>query len=75
VTAYAAPWCGSCQIAKRFLDEQGVAYTAITIDEDEAAAQRVEQWNNGNLTIPPLDIDGTLLTNPPPARLRDVLGL
>jgi len=75
VTLYSAPWCGYCCIAKRFLDEQGVLYTEINIDEDEAAAQRVEQWNNGNRTIPTLDIDGTILTNPSPAHLRQVLDL
>jgi len=57
------------------LDEQGVSYTEINIDEDEAAARRVEQWNHGNRTIPTLDIDGTILTNPTPAHLRHVLSL
>jgi mycoredoxin len=75
VTLYSAPWCGYCRIAKRFLDEQQVPYTEINIDEDEAAAQRVEQWNQGNRTIPTLDINGTILTNPSPAQLRQVLGL
>ena len=75
VTLYSAPWCAYCRIAKRFLDEQGVSYTEINIDDDEAAARRVEQWNNGNRTIPTLDIDGTILTNPSPAHLRQVLSL
>jgi mycoredoxin len=75
VTLYSAPWCGYCRITKRFLDEHGVAYTEINIDEDEAAALRVQQWNNGNRTIPTLDINGTILTNPPPSQLRQVLGL
>jgi len=35
----------------------------------------VEQWNNGNRTIPTLDINGTILTNQTPAQLRQVLGL
>ena len=75
VTLYSAPWCAYCRIAKRFLDEQGVSYTEINIDEDEAAARRVEQWDNGNRTIPTLDINGTILMNPSPAHLRQVLGL
>jgi mycoredoxin len=75
VTLYSAPWCGYCRIAKRFLTENSVFYTEINIDEDEEAAQRVEQWNNGNRTIPTLDIDGTIFTNPTPAQLRQVLGL
>jgi mycoredoxin len=57
------------------LDEQQVPYTEVNIDEDEDAARRVEQWNQGNRTIPTLDIDGTILTNPSPAQLRQVLGL
>jgi len=56
-------------------DEQQVPYTEINIDEDEDAARRVEQWNHGNRTIPTLDIAGTILTNPSPAQLRQVLGL
>jgi mycoredoxin len=47
VTLYSAPWCGYCRIAKRFLDEHGVAYTEINIDEDQEAALRVEQCGSG----------------------------
>jgi len=75
VTLYSAPWCGYCHIAKRFLDEQQVPYIEIDIDQDEEAAKRVEQWNNGDRIIPTLDIDGTVLTNPSPTQLRQVLGL
>jgi glutaredoxin len=57
------------------LDEQQVPYIEIDIDQDEAAAMRVEQWNNGDRIIPTLDIDGTVLTNPSPMQLRQVLGL
>jgi mycoredoxin len=75
VTLYSAPWCVYCRVAKKFLDEHGVSYTEINIDEDEEAAQQVEQWNNGNRTIPTLNINDTILTNPSPAQLREVLGL
>jgi len=57
------------------LDEHNVPYTEIDIDDDEAAALRVEQWNNGNRTVPTVDIGGTIMTNPSPAQLRQVLGL
>jgi mycoredoxin len=57
------------------LDEHNIAYTEINIDEDEEAAERVEQWNGGNRTVPTLDIGGTVLTNPSPAQLRHVLRL
>jgi mycoredoxin len=57
------------------LDEHDIAYTVINIDEDEEAAERVEAWNNGNRTVPTLDIGGTILTNPSPDELRQALGL
>ena len=75
VTLYSAPWCGYCRIAKRFLDDQQVPYIEIDIDQDEEAAKRVEQWNNGDRIIPTLDIEGTILTNPSPTQMRQVLGL
>lgn len=75
VTLYSAPWCGYCRVTKRFLDDQQVVYTEINVDEDEAAAARVARWNNGNRIIPTLDIDGTILTNPSPTQLRQILGL
>lgn len=75
VILYSAPWCGYCRRTKRFLDEQQVPYTEINVDEDESAAQRVQEWNQGNRIVPTLDIDGTIITNPSPAQLRQVLGL
>src|SRR5215475_14140975 len=75
VTVYSTSWCGYCCISKRFLDEHNVPYTEIDIEADEDAALRVEQWNRGNRTVPTIDIDGTTLTNPSPAQLRQVLGL
>lgn len=75
VTVYSTSWCGYCRIAKRFLDDQGIAYTEIDIDADEAAALRVEQWNNGNRVVPTIDFGGAVLTNPSPTQMRQVLGL
>jgi len=75
VILYSAPWCSYCRVTKRFLDEQQVPYTEINIDVDEAAAQRVEQWNHGDRLIPTLDIDGAILTNPSTTQLRQALDL
>ena len=75
VTVYSTSWCGYCRVAKRFLDENHIPYAEIDIEADEDAALRVEQWNQGNRTVPTIDIDGIILTNPSPAKLRQVLGL
>ena len=60
---------------KSFLDEHGIPFTEVNIDDDEEAALRVEQWNNGNRLVPTIDIDGTILINPSPAQLGQALGL
>lgn len=75
VTVYSTTWCGYCRIAKRFLDDNNVPYTEIDIEQDEAAALRVEQWNKGNRIVPTIDINGTMMTNPSPAQMRQALGL
>jgi mycoredoxin len=75
VTMYSTSWCGFCRIAKRFLDEHHIAYSEIDIEADEEAAERVEQWNNGNRTVPTIDFGGTVLTNPSAAQMRQVLGI
>ncbi len=75
VTMYATSWCGFCHRARLFLDENNVPYTEIDIEADEAAAMRVEQWNRGNRTVPTIDIDGEVYTNPSAAQLRELLGL
>ena len=75
VTMYSTSWCGYCYRAKRFLAALDIPFTEIDIDMNEEAALRVEQWNHGNRTVPTFDINGTILTNPSPAQLRQVLGL
>ncbi len=76
VTVYVTDWCPFSQRARSFLDSKGVEYEAIDIEEDEAAAQKVEGWNNGNRTVPTFDIEGKgIFTNPSPAQLTELLSL
>ena len=75
VTIYSTSWCPFCHRAKHFLDANQVAYTEVDIEENEAAALQVEQWNRGNRTVPTFDIDGNVYTNPSPAQLIELLGL
>lgn len=65
VTMYSTTWCGYCKRLKSQLDEAGVAYSEVNIEENEAAAQLVEKANDGNRTVPTLVFsDGTAMTNP-----------
>ena len=62
---YSTPWCGYCRQLKKALDNFGIGYDEINIEQDPTAAQFVESANGGNRTVPTLRLpDGSVLTNP-----------
>ena len=70
LTMYSTPWCGYCSRLKSQLTREGIAFTEVDIEQDEAAAIHVMEVNGGNQTVPTLVFpDGTAVTNP---SLREV---
>ncbi|THJ75203.1 glutaredoxin domain-containing protein [Candidatus Frankia alpina] len=59
---YTTSWCGYCVRLKRQLDQAGLEYTTVDIENDPTAEQLVRDANNGNATV--LFPDGTVMTNP-----------
>ena len=81
ILLYTAPWCSDCHRARQFLDEQGVDYKPIDIDQNPAAAKLLAA-ETGKLGIPYLVIDGEWVRAYEPAggafpreRLSRALGL
>ncbi|HEY6746468.1 MAG TPA: mycoredoxin [Mycobacteriales bacterium] len=65
LTVYSTTWCGYCVRLKKMLDRAGIEYAEVNIEEDEAAAELVENVNGGNRTVPTVVFpDGIALTNP-----------
>jgi mycoredoxin len=65
ITMYSTPWCGYCHRLKTQLDREGIEYTVVDIEADEAAAEYVMNANGGNQTVPTVRFpDGSTLTNP-----------
>ncbi len=65
ITMFSTTWCGYCRRLKTLLDREGIGYTEVNIEDDEASAQFVEQANGGNQTVPTvLFPDGSVATNP-----------
>jgi glutaredoxin-like YruB-family protein len=60
VTVYSAPWCAFCHAAKDYLDKLGVKYTDKDIEADPANAQECVE-KSGQMGIPVLDINGTII--------------
>jgi len=71
---YGAEWCGDCRRSKRLLNELGVEYTYINIEEVPGAADKVVEINGGMQSIPVVMFsDGTHLTEPSDPDLRKKL--
>jgi mycoredoxin len=74
ITMYGAEWCGDCRRSKRLLNELGVEYTYINIEEVPGAADKVVEINGGMQSIPVVMFsDGTHLTEPSDPDLRKKL--
>ncbi|HUL34425.1 MAG TPA: glutaredoxin family protein [Candidatus Eisenbacteria bacterium] len=56
VTVYSAGWCPDCWRTKKFLNERGVEFHEINIEEDVEAAALVMRVNHGRRRIPTLKI-------------------
>jgi mycoredoxin len=73
-TLYSTPWCGYCHRLKAQISREGFSFTEIDIEQQPEAAAIVERANNGNQTVPTLVFaDGTALTNPSIAQVREKL--
>ena len=70
IRVFGASWCGDCVRSKRFLDEHGVPYDWIDVDQDESAQSYVREVNRGMRIIPTIVFpDGSILVEPGNAEL------
>lgn len=71
VTMFSTVWCGYCRRLKAQLDDAGIPYEEIDVEQQDDAAALVEQVNGGNRTVPTLLFpDGSAATNPSLAEVR-----
>jgi mycoredoxin len=47
VTVYGADWCGETRLVRDMLEDEGVTYEYIDIDNDKEAEAKVIRWNGG----------------------------
>jgi glutaredoxin 3 len=60
VTVYSADWCAFCHATKQYFDKIGVKYTDRNVEKDIAAANEAV-GKSGQMGIPVIDIDGTII--------------
>jgi mycoredoxin len=65
ITLYIRPWCGSVLRVKRWLDQQGIPYTEVDVNQDAEAARQVEELNHGYQSVPTILFDGVHVATEP----------
>ncbi|HYK06406.1 MAG TPA: glutaredoxin [Gaiellaceae bacterium] len=58
IEIYTTRWCGYCVRAKALLDDKGIPYDEISLDDDPAFRRRLQELTGG-WTVPQILIDGT----------------
>jgi len=60
ISIYSTTWCGFCHMAKRYFDSIGVKYNDLDVEQDMNARQEAVQ-KSGQMGVPVIDIDGTII--------------
>ena len=60
VKLYSTPSCPYCRMAKDFLAQEGVEFTAVDVSEDEVAAQEMMD-KSGQLGVPVMELDDVII--------------
>lgn len=75
-TVFLTSWCPFCHRLVADLDRAGIAYAAVDVDDDPAAAEFVQSVNGGNRVVPTVRFaDGSTLTNPDVAQVAEKLAV
>lgn len=76
IVFYGVSWCGDCRRARRFLNEHGIEYQWIDIDQDRKGEEFVLKTNRGYRSVPTIVFgDGTILVEPSNNELAKKLGI
>ena len=74
VTVYGADWCGDTVRTLRHLDNSGVPYDYIDIDQNTEGERKVIDFNRGKRRIPLVEIGEKALSVPSAQELDEALG-
>ncbi len=72
VTVYSTNTCPYCTMLKNYLDQNGIAYTEVNVQEDQAAANRLVQ-TTGQMGVPQANINGEWVLGFDPQRVQSLL--
>lgn len=73
ITIYSTPSCIYCKMAKAYFEEKGVKYAEKNVAVDEVAREEMVK-KSGQLGVPVIDVDGTLVIGFDKERLASLIG-
>ena len=73
VKVYGADWCKDTQNARERLDNMGVGYDYVNIEEEKEASDWVKEQNGGKERKPTIKIDERVLSVPADDELENAL--
>jgi len=74
VIVYSTTSCPYCNMAKDYFKANNVEYTDYNVGEDQAKGQEMVQ-KSGQMGVPVIDIDGTIIIGFNKEKINAVLGL
>lgn len=74
VTIYTTPTCVYCKMTKEFFKENNVEYTEKDVTTDVAARDAMVE-KSGQMGVPVIDIDGSIVIGFDKEKLSDLLGI
>lgn len=74
ITIYTTPACPWCHKAKDYLQSKNIPFTDIDVAADQAKAEEMIN-KSGQMGVPVIDIDGTIIIGFDKPKIDQILGL
>ena len=74
VKIYSTPTCPWCMRTKQFLKDQNIPFEDVDVSSNQAAAEEMIQ-KSGQMGVPVLDIEGTIIVGYDIGKIRDTLAI
>src|SRR4051794_37874815 len=73
IQVFGASWCAMTNRTIQHLQNRGIDYEYIDVEENPRASEWVRQQNDGKERKPTINIDGTILAEPSNEELDEIL--
>ena len=74
VKIYSTPTCPWCLRTKQFLKDQNIPFEDVDVSSNQVAAEEMIQ-KSGQMGVPVLDIEGTIIVGYDIGKIRDTLAI